>query len=62
MIEVEKMIALIFFSTFFIKKCLRTCVCAKKVVPLSRNCAFRAYGGRECTKKLLKNIKINIIN
>ena len=42
--------------TFYKKNAHRACVCAKKVVPLSRNCAFRANGRRICTEKLLKNM------
>ena len=48
--------------TFYKKNMSRACVCAKKAVPLSRKCAFRRFGRRKCEKKLLKNIKINIIN
>ena len=32
------------------------CVCAKKIVPLSRILRFRQYGGLKSAKKLLKNI------
>ena len=40
----------------------RACVCAKKAVPLSRKWAFRGYRNEKVLKKLLKNIKNNIIN
>ena len=38
-------------STFFVKKRSRTCVCAKKVVPLSRNMQFRRFGEQIHAKK-----------
>ncbi len=34
----------------------RACVCAKKIVPLSRILRFRQYGGLKTRKNMLKNI------
>lgn len=40
--------------TFYKKKCSCACVCAKKVVPLSRILRFRQYGRQKYTEKNAK--------
>ena len=43
-----------FLRFFFRKICAHSCVCAKKVVPLSRNMQFRRFGEQKYAKKHIK--------